>query len=525
MNTKHLLTWIKDNIIYTVVIILLVAALPIGAYSYNSYKYKQLVASAEKAMKEGNFDEATRLYNDALRFGKKDSMKITEDLDLINQSKSDKAIIDYAEEFIKDKKYLEALNELKRIEGDSYYYEIASVKAEKAKSSYISENLEKAKTEAELSKYNEAIAIIDTILSIDNVNKEAEALKKNYYDEVTKIKIAEEETKKKAEEEKHAVVNNASTSNSGSQGSNNSPVNINYVYGNSSGNILNSGLSAADNQFIYFGKPNDNYKLYKMKLDGSGISKVSEVSGTSKSIIGDWIYYCNPKMVQESGIYKVKKDGSSKTKITGDGAMFINVVGDWIYYTSSQNGETAIYKIKTDGTGKVKINIGDKNFVMATNEEFVVVGDYIYCNLNAKNEGSTFLVRMKNDGSSLSKLSNASQHFAINNGYIYYISSNYQEIWKMKTDGSSKTLVYKVTNHFIYSINAASNNIYFSADNQTAELQYVGIYKMNLDGSGLTRIYNNFCKKFSISADWIFFDGSNKGTMRIKTDGSQLSEL
>jgi Tol biopolymer transport system component len=226
-----------------------------------------------------------------------------------------------------------------------------------------------------------------------------------------------------------------------------------------------------------------------MKLDGSGIAKVSDISGTSKSIIGDWIYYCNPRIVLEPGIYKVKKDGSSKTKITSDGAMFINVVGDWIYYTSSQNGETAIYKIKTDGTGKVKISISDKNYVMVTNEEFVVVGEYIYCNLNGKSEGSTVLVRMKNDGSILSKLSNSSQHFAISNGYIYYLSSNNQEIWKMKIDGSSKTLVYKVANHSVYSINVAGNNIYFSADNQTAELKYAGIYKMNVDGSGLARIY------------------------------------
>jgi len=58
-------------------------------------------------------------------------------------------------------------------------------------------------------------------------------------------------------------------------------------------------------------------------------------------------------------------------------------------------------------------------------------------------------------------------------------------------------------------------------------VQYRGIYKINLDGTGLTKLTNTWCKSFCIVTDWIYFDGQNadkRNTMKIKIDGSNETD-
>ena len=70
---------------------------------------------------------------------------------------------------------------------------------------YINDNISKAKTDAESKNYSEAITFLDTVLKFDSTCKEASSLKEQYNNEIQKIKDEEAAAKKKAEEAAAAV--------------------------------------------------------------------------------------------------------------------------------------------------------------------------------------------------------------------------------------------------------------------------------------------------------------------------------
>jgi hypothetical protein len=61
--------------------------------------------------------------------------------------------------------------------------------------------------------------------------------------------------------------------------------------GNSSGNIVNGGLLALDDGWIYYNSVYDNFGLYKIKLDGSGKTKLCDDYAWCINVVGDWLYY------------------------------------------------------------------------------------------------------------------------------------------------------------------------------------------------------------------------------------------
>ena len=70
------------------------------------------------------------------------------------------------------------------------------------------------------------------------------------------------------------------------------------------------------------------------------------------NVSGGWIYFSNASYGGK--LYKMKTDGTGKTKINDDDAMVINVLGDWLYYGTGSQGYTI--KVKIDGTGRQIIN-------------------------------------------------------------------------------------------------------------------------------------------------------------------------
>jgi len=62
--------------------------------------------------------------------------------------------------------------------------------------------------------------------------------------------------------------------------------------------------------------------------------------------LGEWIYY--GKLDDNAKIYKVKTDGSGKEKINDDMSLFISIAGNWIYYDNLDDHKA--YRIKTDGS-------------------------------------------------------------------------------------------------------------------------------------------------------------------------------
>lgn len=114
--------------------------------------------------------------------------------------------------------------------------------------------------------------------------------------------------------------------------------------------------------WIYYSNYKDYYRIYKLKIDGTEITKISNdlpvqiPSSPSVNVAGDWIYFSN--MTDNHALYKVHTDGTGETKIVSDKCVSINVVGDWIYYKCYEisSDQNELYRIRTDGSDRQKVS-------------------------------------------------------------------------------------------------------------------------------------------------------------------------
>jgi hypothetical protein len=103
--------------------------------------------------------------------------------------------------------------------------------------------------------------------------------------------------------------------------------------------------------------------------------------------------------------------------------------------------------------------------------------------------------------------------------WIYYCNSD-EKMYKVKTDGSSKTLIpisddepryLNVVNDWIFYLNVGQKN---------NNLQK--IYKIKTDGTDRTLISNDISKRLSVEGDWIYYVNRSEGEKiyKVKTDGT-----
>lgn len=292
-----------------------------------------------------------------------------------------------------------------------------------------------------------------------------------------------------------------------------SSTSVNTI-GNTGGNIANGGKAALQGDWIYYSNENDWRKLYKIKVDGTGKTKILDDQVAFINVVGDWIYYSN------GGICKIKTDGTGKTNLS-DYALYVNVIGDLIYYS---NGNLMLYKIKTDGTNKTKLS--DE---MSANIN--VVGDWIYyCNSNDNYK----LYKIKTDGTEQTKLSdNAPTFFNVSGDWIYYYypqvkssnegynppNSRYGELYKIKTDGTGKA---KLSDGLVVDLNVSGDWVYYTTFNDNGRIV---LCKIKTDGTGKTKLCDDQAMSINVVGDWIYYNNYNYGMFRIRTDGSGRSRI
>jgi hypothetical protein len=94
-------------------------------------------------------------------------------------------------------------------------------------------------------------------------------------------------------------------------------------------------------------------KLYKIKNDGTGCSKICDDDLTSINIIGDWVYYINSS--DNYKLYKIKADGSQKQEINYFTLEDLKILSE--YYGTKLGDEK--YKPEYDLNGDGIIDIFD----------------------------------------------------------------------------------------------------------------------------------------------------------------------
>jgi hypothetical protein len=281
------------------------------------------------------------------------------------------------------------------------------------------------------------------------------------------------------------------------------------VQGNTVGNINNHGIAAIQGDWIYYNEERDFYSgLYKMRIDGTGTTKVSEY-GMFINIVDDWIYTGGLQ-----GIFKFRTDGTGRTQIIDDSVWGMIVVDDWIYY-ANRSDSSKLYRIRTNGTEREKLS--DNTNCYSVN----VVGDWIYY---ASQQG---IYKMRIDGTEQTKLKDSPSHsIQVIDDWIYYTNSS--GINRIRTDWTGNEKLLDMAGQQLTNIIVNAGWIYFnqvSLDSDLYSWEDNGIYRMRLDGSEKTKISDEvvYLGRFNVVGNWIIIndsDGKSSYTKIIRIDNT-----
>ncbi|WP_050607466.1 leucine-rich repeat domain-containing protein [Clostridium niameyense] len=258
--------------------------------------------------------------------------------------------------------------------------------------------------------------------------------------------------------------------------------------GNSLGNIINGALTAKDDNYIYYINKEYDNKIYKNKINGAEDSLLSTDNAKYLNCYGNYIYY-----ISSGNICRIKKDGGSVEKILNCDASNMIIYNNWIYFFDKS--KPGIYKIKTDKTGYEAIISGGQ---WRIDSEFVLSGDNIY--YGNYSDGNC-IYKIKIDGSGKVKLNNIeSKHMIIVGKWIYYVSNG--NIYKMKTDGSLNTLLYKGN---VVTLNVDDSYVYYTDGNKDNFL-----YRIDINGDNNTLILKKSVTFLNILGNNIYYISNNE---------------
>lgn len=198
------------------------------------------------------------------------------------------------------------------------------------------------------------------------------------------------------------------------------------------------------NNYIYYKKNSEPYKLFRVKLDGSSNKTISS-DVLSFYIQGDWIYYISS--THPGGLYKMKLDGSSSEKITDISGPIMYINDNYIYFNETDSeiiksynlpeiqkynvgNAGPLFRIRKDGRGK-ELVIDDK--IINT----FVRNDYIYytpSTTTMDNSENSKLYRTDLNGKNKIEIPIKGFFLGIVDKWIYYTDTKNWEIYRTTLD-------------------------------------------------------------------------------------------
>lgn len=105
-------------------------------------------------------------------------------------------------------------------------------------------------------------------------------------------------------------------------------------------NNLEAG--SRDGNTVYYSNLSDNYKLYRINIDGSGNKKINDHKDIYISVSQGWVYYSD---YDDGGaLYKITTEGRDKTMLKSDWCINIEVKDGYVEYINHKDKKK--YKIK-----------------------------------------------------------------------------------------------------------------------------------------------------------------------------------
>jgi hypothetical protein len=217
----------------------------------------------------------------------------------------------------------------------------------------------------------------------------------------------------------------------------------------------------------------------------------NSANGSAAAFRDGWIYCTIPtdtgrldyegEKRYDNYIYRIRDDGSEKERLNTDHSHSLNIIGDCIYYVASKSDERGgIFKTDLMTGKQAKIASAEAN-------NLVAVGDWLY------------------------------------------YSSYDGEIYRMKTDGSSKKLICKASD---YEMDIEGDWLYFTAvsdeDYLPGEITWNferTLYRIRTDGTGKKEEVAKDLTSFNVIGDFIYYTGKSGGLYKMRTDGSDKEQI
>lgn len=197
---------IKKIVSISVVAILVIIGIGFGGYKYTKInKYSSLIKDANKYMEDGEYDKAIDVFQQSLSY--KNDVNVENSIKLAKSLMEVKKVYDQGIKLMNDKKYLEAIEQFKKIgKESSKLYNSAQSKIKESTKQYVALNISGANSALQTNKYDEANKYISQVFKVDNNNKEAKKIK-----ETIDNKIQEHQEVQRVKEEQETTVRSTKT--------------------------------------------------------------------------------------------------------------------------------------------------------------------------------------------------------------------------------------------------------------------------------------------------------------------------
>lgn len=141
-------------------------------------------------------------------------------------------------------------------------------------------------------------------------------------------------------------------------------------WGNTNASLQMGGRVAYQDGWLFYANPYDEFKLYKIKIDGKGKTKLCEDMPSYINVIGEKIFYLNWNNQTKEGFYRIQTDGKLRTLIDESmyGYLRVNKSG-WAYFLeNSQVFQLPTHKVTVS---KEKMFDDDEITTMAIDNGYV----------------------------------------------------------------------------------------------------------------------------------------------------------
>jgi hypothetical protein len=259
--------------------------------------------------------------------------------------------------------------------------------------------------------------------------------------------------------------------------------------------------------WIYYSNASDNGRLYRVRTDGTGRTKIGNISGTIVGHVEGRLYYIGSDYY---GLYMVHTDGSRKQELTADSVHDAILHDGWIYYANGSDG-LSVCRVKQDGSSREKLNLQNSRGLLLAD------GWIFYTSWH----DNMSLHKMRLDGTLRTRLNRHNTgHIQIVGGWIYY--SNFDDgksIYKMKTDGTGLT---KLTNDKGWVGPVVNGWIYY-----TNESDRLRLYRIRTDGTGRMRIVDDFVTRYEVVGNTVYYINLTDGDRlySVNIDGKLRTQI